>query len=107
VRIVVGNKIEKINKQKFEEITSKYPRIEIDLGAGDGRFAYKSAVSKKDTLFIGIDSAEKQLEIYSKKTVKERLRQSPIQSILIFRGEVSLKTLSNQQRAVLTNFWGC
>jgi 16S rRNA (adenine(1408)-N(1))-methyltransferase len=74
VRAVIGNKIEDINKEKFKEITNGYSRVEIDLGTGDGRFVYKNALSRKDVFFIGIDPAEKQLEIYSKKAIKEKLQ---------------------------------
>jgi len=74
VRVVTGNKIEEINKQKFQEMTGGYSRVEIDLGTGDGRFVYKNALLRKDTLFIGVDPAEKQLEIYSKKAAKEKVQ---------------------------------
>lgn len=76
MRVVVGNKIEEISKQKFQEITSNYSSIEIDLGTGDGRFVYKNALLRKGALFIGIDPSEKQLEIYSKKAVKENVQNS-------------------------------
>lgn len=76
MRIVVGNKIEEIDKQKFQETTSNYSSIEIDLGTGDGRFVYKNALLRKGALFIGIDPSEKQLEIYSKKAVKENVQNS-------------------------------
>lgn len=74
MRVVIGNKIEEINKQKFQEITNGYSRIEIDLGTGDGRFVYKNALLRNGTFFIGVDPAEKQLEIYSKKAVKEKVK---------------------------------
>ena len=73
MRSVVGNKIEEINGEKFHELIDNYTRVEIDLGTGDGRFVYKNALSRKDTFFIGLDPAEKQLEIYSKKAVKEKV----------------------------------
>ncbi|MFH1899403.1 MAG: class I SAM-dependent methyltransferase [Patescibacteria group bacterium] len=74
MRVVTGNKIEEINKQKFQEMTGGYSRVEIDLGTGDGRFVYKNALLRNATFFIGVDPAEKQLEIYSKKAAKEKVQ---------------------------------
>lgn len=73
MRLVVGNKINEIDKSALQEITSKFDRVEVDLGTGDGRFVYQNALKNPNTLFIGIDPAEKQLEIYSKKALRKKL----------------------------------
>jgi len=73
MRLVVGNKINEIDKSTLQEITSKFDRVEVDLGTGDGRFVYQSALKNPNTLFIGIDPAEKQLEKYSKKALRKKL----------------------------------
>lgn len=73
MRVVVGNKIKELNKKQLKEIINGYSSVEIDLGTGDGRFVYKNAILKKDALFIGVDPAEKQLETYSKKAIRDKV----------------------------------
>lgn len=73
MRIVYGNKIKELMGQDFSEFVGKYPVVYMDLGTGDGRFVYKNALSNPTTLYIGIDPAEKQLEIYSKKSLKGKV----------------------------------
>ncbi len=70
MKMVLGNKLKEISKEDLENMTSKYSSIVLDLGTGDGRFVYKNAVSNPNTLFIGIDPSEKQLQIYSKRAVR-------------------------------------
>jgi 16S rRNA (adenine(1408)-N(1))-methyltransferase len=74
VRIVVGNKIKEMKGEEFLKLAESYPNVEIDLGTGDGRFPYKNALLDKDTLFIGVDPSEKQLQIFSKKAVREKVQ---------------------------------
>lgn len=51
----------------------KYDKTIIDLGTGDGRFVFKSALANPNNLYIGVDPSEKQLQIYSKKINKHKL----------------------------------
>jgi len=67
VKLVVGN------KQKEIDRIPEFNRVEIDLGTGDGRFVYKKALENPNTLFIGIDPSQKQLQIYSKKANRKKL----------------------------------
>lgn len=86
MKVVVGNK----QKEIYE--LPKFDRVEIDLGTGDGRFIYKAALEDPDTLFIGIDPSHKQLEIFSKKANKKRLK-----NILFVVGSIEIlpKELKN------------
>lgn len=70
---VVGNKKIKISKDEFVDKAGNYKGMEIDLGTGDGRYVYKNAIKNPGVLFVGVDPSEKQMEIYSKKAVKDRL----------------------------------
>jgi len=71
--VVLGNKRVEMSRENFEKTLEKYKSVELDIGTGDGRFVYKNAIINSSTLFVGIDPAEKQLEIYSKKAVRKKL----------------------------------
>lgn len=74
MRVVKGNKTEELNKVQLDELVKEFKNVVIDLGTGDGRFVYKSALEDEGTLYIGIDPSEKQLEIYSKKANRKKLK---------------------------------
>ena len=74
MKLVIGNKQKEISKSEFKKIADGFSHVEIDLGTGDGRFVFKNALLSPETLFIGIDPSEKQLEIYSKKSVRNKLK---------------------------------
>ena len=58
MKIIKGNKTEEMSKQNFDLLKGGYQKVFIDLGTGDGRFVYKSALAEPNTLFIGIDPNE-------------------------------------------------
>lgn len=71
--IVKGNKTEEISQEKFRQIIQEFNRVEIDLGTGNGRFVFKKALENPQTLYMGIDPVEKQLQKYSRKAVRKKL----------------------------------
>ena len=73
MKVVIGNNQKEITKEDLENIVSKYSCVVLDLGTGDGRFVYKNALTNPNTLLIGVDPSEKQLQVYSKKSVRSRL----------------------------------
>jgi 16S rRNA (adenine(1408)-N(1))-methyltransferase len=73
MKIVKGNNLIELTKEEFKKLREHFECTHIDIGTGDGRFIYKSALRNKKTLFIGIDPSQKQIEIYSKKSCKKRL----------------------------------
>jgi 16S rRNA (adenine(1408)-N(1))-methyltransferase len=70
---IKGNKKIELTENNLIAHSKEYEEVIIDLGTGDGRFVYKSATENPTKLYIGIDPAEKQLEIYSKKAAKKKL----------------------------------
>jgi 16S rRNA (adenine(1408)-N(1))-methyltransferase len=76
MKLVIGNKQKELSKEEFEGLLSQYSYVVVDMGTGDGRFVYKSAISNPNTLFIGIDPSEKQLQIYSKKALRSKLNNA-------------------------------
>ena len=70
---IKGNKTVDLSIGEFNELRSKFEKVVIDLGAGDGRFVYKSALINPNTLFIGVDPAPKQMEEFSRKAVRKKI----------------------------------
>lgn len=73
MRLVKGNNLIEVGRDEFVEVVKGYSQVVLDLGTGDGRFVYEKALDNKDTLYIGVDPSQKQLEIYSKRAVRKKL----------------------------------
>lgn len=73
---ITGDKRQEIDKKSFENFCSKFEKVILDIGTGDGRFVFKNALKDVKNLYIGMDPAEQQLKIFSKKVNKKRLNNS-------------------------------
>jgi len=73
VKIVMGNKNMDLSENELKGLIKCYDKTMADLGTGDGRFVYKSALRDPNNFYVGIDPSEKQLQIYSKKALKKKL----------------------------------
>ncbi|MCI7300521.1 MAG: 16S rRNA (adenine(1408)-N(1))-methyltransferase NpmA [Clostridia bacterium] len=69
--ILKGTKTVDLSKDELTEIISRFDRVHIDLGTGDGRNIYKLAINNPNTLFIGIDPVKENLFDISKKIIKK------------------------------------
>jgi 16S rRNA (adenine(1408)-N(1))-methyltransferase len=74
--VISGDKKQEIDKESFGNLCKKYEKVILDIGTGDGRFVFKNALKDKKNLYIGMDPAEKQLKISSKKVNRKRLGNS-------------------------------
>lgn len=74
--VITGDKKQEIDKQSFENLCQKFEKVVLDIGTGDGRFVLKNALKNKKNIYVGMDPAEKQLKISSKKANKKRLGNS-------------------------------
>jgi len=74
--VITGDKKNELDKETFRNMCGKYEKVILDLGTGDGRFVFKNALKNKSTLYIGLDPAEKQIQIYSKKSNRRRLKNA-------------------------------
>jgi 16S rRNA (adenine(1408)-N(1))-methyltransferase len=89
VLAIKGNKQIEISRKDLLNLISGYQNVILDLGTGDGRFVYKSALENKDNFWIGLDPSEKQLSVYSRKAVRKNL-----QNVLFIVG--SIENLPNE-----------
>lgn len=76
MKCILGNKIIELNREETQGFAGNFSSTIIDLGTGDGRFVYENALRNPKNFYIGIDPAEKQLLIYSKKSVRKNLNNS-------------------------------
>ncbi len=83
--IVKGNKSEEMNKSQLTSVIDAFKNVHVDIGTGDGRFIYKNALKNPETFYIGVDPSQKQLELYSKKVLKNKLN-----NVLFVVGSIEL-----------------
>ena len=74
--VITGDKKNEIDKKSFKDVCKKHNKVILDIGTGDGKFVYKNAIKNKNNLYIGLDPAEKQIQIYSKKANRRRLKNA-------------------------------
>lgn len=73
MKIIKGSKLTEITENEYLALIEKYDKVHVDIGTGDGRFVYKNAVENPNTFYVGLDPAQPQLEVYSKKAEKEKV----------------------------------
>jgi 16S rRNA (adenine(1408)-N(1))-methyltransferase len=71
LRQISGKQIKELSAEKFMDLRGKFATCVIDLGTGDGKFAYEYAASHPDTLVIGIDADKQQAEDISYKASRK------------------------------------
>lgn len=60
--------------QEIHDLAKNYSHTHIDLGTGDGLFAWRLAKKKPDTFVIGIDAARESLREGSSRSIKKPAR---------------------------------
>ena len=53
--VVQGKDTVELGVDDIEQLASRHADVAIDLGTGDGRFAYNYAAEHSDTLVVGLD----------------------------------------------------
>jgi len=104
VNVVLGNKKLQIDKKELNGLVKCYDKVILDLGTGDGRFVYKSAIANPDFFYIGMDPSEKQLLEYSKKAVRKKLP-----NVIFVVGSVEnlpVELVSSSQKIYINLPWG-
>lgn len=72
MKLVRGNKTLEISKNDLHELIKGYEKVVVDIGTGDGRYVFKNALLNPKAFYIGIEPSRKQIEIYSKKTIRAK-----------------------------------
>ncbi len=76
MHIVKGNKIVEFTPKDLVDLMQEYVSVEVDIGTGDGALPYKKAQINKGTLYIGIDPIEKQMLKFSKKALRNKIKNA-------------------------------
>jgi 16S rRNA (adenine(1408)-N(1))-methyltransferase len=72
MRVVEGRKLVDMDADAFDELAGRYARVVVDVGTGDGLFAYRLATRDPSTLHVGCDPvADNMVE------VSQRSRRNP------------------------------
>lgn len=71
--LIKGDKRINMDEVEFKSRVEKFSSVVIDMGTGDGNFIIKEAVKNPNVLYVGIDPAEKQLVLGSKKVNRKKL----------------------------------
>lgn len=69
-----GKEAVEIDGHELDELTSGYTSVAIDLGTGDGRFAYSYAAENPDTFVIGMDPVREALREFSARARRKPAR---------------------------------
>jgi 16S rRNA (adenine(1408)-N(1))-methyltransferase len=64
---VEGKRVRELRAAELEERIRPYERVVVDVGTGDGRFAYATATAHPDWFVVGIDAISERLDELSAK----------------------------------------
>jgi len=73
MRVLSGKKIITMNLEELQYLTKSFSIVHVDMGAGSGKFIYKSAMSNLETFYIGIDPVANQMFETSTKAQKRKM----------------------------------
>jgi 16S rRNA (adenine(1408)-N(1))-methyltransferase len=71
MRVVRGKNVVEIDRASFEEMRARYARVLVDVGAGDGRFAYDEARNDPELLAIAIDPVAEAMAERSSRAMRK------------------------------------
>ena len=71
MRVLSGSSIKEISEIEFKNIIKGYKSLIVDIGTGEGEFAYKNAKLNQDKMYIGIDTSADSMRQYSIKSAKK------------------------------------
>jgi 16S rRNA (adenine(1408)-N(1))-methyltransferase len=69
--IVRGKALSEMTREQLEALTAAYGGVAIDLGAGDGRAAYRRAIERPRELVIAIEPVRENVRELSAKAAKK------------------------------------
>lgn len=108
MRIQRGKKCETLSPDEFLEILRPYPRVLLDVGAGDGAFVYREAREHADTLCIALEPVGENMIEFSAKAIKKPARGGVENAIFLVDSAENLPAaLSGRATRLTINYpWG-
>jgi len=71
MRIARGRTVGEVPRAQLESMIRQYPRVLVDIGTGDGKFAYLTAQRQPDWFCIGVDADLSSLSECSRKSLRK------------------------------------
>lgn len=72
--VVRGRELVELDRSDLERALAPYRRLVLDVGTGDGRFAYAHAKRHPDRFVIGMDPAREQMREVSSRALRKPAR---------------------------------
>ena len=74
MKVVRGRRITPLDAAVLRDLRQRFAHCLVDVGTGDGRFVYRTAVERPDTLCIGLDPVAEALRKTSDKAARKPAR---------------------------------
>ena len=74
MKALQGRRITPLEPAAFQQLRERFGHCLVDVGTGDGRFVYRTAVERPDTLCIGLDPVAEALRKVSDKAGRKPAR---------------------------------
>ena len=86
MRVVEGRKLVDMDAGAFDQLADSYERVVVDVGTGDGLFAYRLAAQDPTTLYIGCDPAADNMVEVAQRSRRNRSRGGVDNLLLVVAG---------------------
>ena len=71
MRIAAGKSTRGLTREQLESLFARHPRVLVDIGAGDGKFVYRTAKDHPDWFCVGVDADLSSLSEFSRKAERK------------------------------------
>jgi 16S rRNA (adenine(1408)-N(1))-methyltransferase len=95
--IVRGKALSKMTREQLEALIAAYDGVAVDLGAGDGRAAYRRAIERPRELVIAIEPVRENVRELSAKAAKQPERGGAPNALYVV---ASIEQLPSELRGV-------
>lgn len=68
---IQGKKSVYLDREELRKIIGPFNQVTVDIGTGDGKFAYELAKKNPGSFFIGVDAERSNLEEYSARAIRK------------------------------------
>jgi 16S rRNA (adenine(1408)-N(1))-methyltransferase len=108
LEVIKGKKSKELSVEALFELAETYNKVHVDLGTGDGLFAWRLAKEQPETLVIGMDAARESLKEGSGRSIKKPARGGAPNAIFICMNVLELPAaLANLADTISVNYpWG-
>ena len=96
--VVEGKRTRELTAQEFDAKAAAAAKVVVDVGTGDGRWAYATALANPDWLVVGMDAISERLAEYSAKAARKPAKGGAPNALFV-RASVEDPPLALRHRA--------